>query len=113
MEKRRLECEFRDAVQTEKEEHAVEVVLQNRVSWNTFDKMRKSDGLAAAPKRKCHTEQLPIKTRKHGCQQDNISIDTVSLLQEARSRSPTEQVNWSQLAGRYSAPRHVLPKFTM
>ena len=104
IEKRRLEREIRDDIQKEMDEHGAQIVMQNRMSWSAFNKIRKVEGLAATPKRKSQedSENLPsTKRKRHGCKPDNLAINTEELLQEARMWIPEEQVNWSQLATKY------------
>ena len=101
MEKRSLEREIRDDIQKEMDE---QIVMQNRISWRAFNQIRKPEGLKVTPKRKhqCNRENLPPTKRKcHGCRPENLAIDKEELIQEARTWTPDEKVNWSQLAARY------------
>ncbi len=82
------------------------IVLQNRISWRAFDKIRKTEGLATTPKRgrsEPNPEETPEpqlkRRRKHGTL--SVEVDTEKLLQEARAWPPAEKVNWSELAKRY------------
>ena len=103
-EKRRLEREIRDDIQKEMDEHGAQIVMENRISWSAFNKIRKTEGLASTPKRKRpdNSEGLPsTKRKRHGCKPNNLAINKEELLQEARMWTPQEHVNWSQLAARY------------
>ena len=103
-EKRRLEREIRDDIQKEMDEHGAQIVMENRISWSAFNKIRKTEGLASTPKRKRpdNSEGLPsTKRKRHGCKPDNLAINKEELLQEARMWIPQEHVNGSQLAARY------------
>ena len=104
IEKRRLEREMRDNIQKEMDEHGAQTVMENRISWNAFNQIRKAEGLTAAGKRKLqyNSENSPTPKRKcHGCRPENLEINTDELLQEAQMWTPNEKVNWSQLAARY------------
>lgn len=70
-ERRRVEREVRDDIQKDKDEHGDQLVMRNRISWNAYNRIRKTEGLVATPKRKCRRdEDLPTeKKRKHGMQQ--------------------------------------------
>ena len=84
------------------DESGAKVVMENRLSWNTFNKIRMTEGLVT--KRKCldNSETLPLTKKKyHGCKPENLTINTNELLEEARKWAPQEHVNWSQLATRY------------
>ena len=49
--KRIIEKRVRDALQEDKQGQASDFVLQNRISWKTYDKLRKTEGLTTIPKR--------------------------------------------------------------
>lgn len=104
-ERRRVEKEIKDDIQKQMDEHGAQTVMQNRISWSVFDKIRKTEGLGVPPKRKQQDDSEntpPTKRKRHGCKQENLAIDTTKLLEEARMWTPEEKVNWSQLATRYS-----------
>ena len=42
-----------------------------------------------------------IKKKKHGIKKENLAIDQVKLLEEAKSWSADQKINWSQLARNY------------
>ena len=48
--KRKIEKNMRDAIMQQKEEEASGLVLENRVSWSTYNKLRKAEGLAMSRK---------------------------------------------------------------
>ena len=81
----------------------MQLVMQNRINWNAYNRISKTEGLAATPKRKCQgDEDLPTeKKRKHGCNLENLAIDADQLLHEASTWSPTERINWSKLGEMY------------
>ena len=63
-ERRRVEREVRDDMQRDKDEHGDQLVMQNRISWNAYNRIRKTEGLAATPKRKCQgDEDLPTEKK--------------------------------------------------
>lgn len=100
--KRRLERKVRDDIQRDMDDHVAQLVMRNRISWSAYDKIQKTEGLTATPKRKRQdqpeSENLQSAKRRHSCKQENLGIDIEQLLQEG---SEKEQVNWSQLASRY------------
>ena len=51
--KRKLEQTIKDAITEEKREQASDIVLQNRPSWSTYDRLRKA-GLKETTKRPTH-----------------------------------------------------------
>ena len=75
------------------------VVLQNRISWDKFDRVRKTQGLSST--QNSETTTTPSRKRKHGCNSQNINIDKDQLLNEANSWAPDQPVQWSELARKY------------
>ena len=91
-----MEKQVRDTIQDDYDEHGDAIVLQNRISWEAFDKIRKTEGLVPTPKRKIGDASAPpAKRRKHGLRADSLQIDTEQLLVEANTWSPTQTINWS------------------
>jgi len=81
-----VEHEVQDDMQKDKDEHGDQLVMQNRISWNAYNRIRKTEGLTATPKRKCQgDEDLPTeKKRKHGCNLENLPwIQTNSYMKPA------------------------------
>lgn len=104
IERKRLEKEIRDDIQKEMDQNGASIVMENRTSWNVFNKIRKKEGLASTPKRKRqdNDDSLPSTKRKcHGCKSENLAINKEELLRKARMWTPEEDVNWSQLAAKY------------
>ena len=103
--KRRLKIEknMKEVIAQEKEEQASDLVLQNRISWKTYDKLRKAEGLTATPKRPAQSRAQgePSQKKRYGNLSCTLSIDKEKLLQEARTWSPDKVINWSQLARDY------------
>ena len=93
-----MEKEVRNAIVKDKEEVACDLVLQNRISWNTYDKMR-SEGMTT-PKRPAATP-VPSRKRKYHNLSETLQIDKDKLLHEAESWPEDKDVNWSQLAREY------------
>ena len=79
------------------------LVLQNRISWEKFDNVRKTQGLVSTENKKVdeNAEEMPSRKRKHGCKSENLGINKDQLLQEAQSWQPNQQVNWTQLGKKY------------
>lgn len=55
--RKEIENQITDSIAKDKAEIACSLVLQNRISWNTYDKMRKSEGLTT-PRRPRVTQTL-------------------------------------------------------
>ncbi len=105
-EKHKLQKEVIANLQEENAQLGQNIVLQNRISWRAFDKIRKTEGLATTPKRQRSTqtteetpEPQPKRQRRHGTL--SVDVDMEKLLQGASAWSPTEEINWSKLARKY------------
>ncbi len=74
---RRKIKQVRDTIQRDKEESASELVLQNRISWSAYDKIRKSEGLKSTRKRPAQTRPTdePKPKRQHGNLSGSLQID--------------------------------------
>lgn len=59
--KRKIERDFRDEIEKEYKENDLVLVMGNRLSWSTYDKIRKSESLG---KRKCSESGEPTPKRK-------------------------------------------------
>ena len=78
---------------------AATTVMGNRISWSKFDSIRKQALCDEVKKTDGTDTQNPPK--KHGCKPEALCVDKENLLQEAQSWSPTQNINWSELARRY------------
>ena len=87
--KRKIIREAKQVLQNEMDKNAATTVMGNRISWSAFDKIRKQ-ALSNEPNSK-------NQSKKHGCKPEALE----NLLLEAQSWSPTEEINWSDLARRY------------
>lgn len=56
-------------------------MLQNRLSWETYNNIRTSQGL----KRRSDGDESEEKVRKHGCLATHLEINKQRLLDEART----------------------------
>ena len=106
--KLREKCEMlrqvRDQIQSEYDRNDESFVMQNCISWNLFDKMRKNEGLEdkTTRKRKADSSHILNSPKKHhGSRIENLEIDQDKLLQEAGEWQEDANINWSQLARRY------------
>lgn len=97
--------ESRKAVEEYKKDveahHNKEFVMQNRMSWSLFDKMRKAQGLG---KRKSgptlsnkNGPGTPKRAKKHGSSIDKFSINK-ELIHQASQWETNQHINWSKLA---------------
>ena len=77
-----------------------DAVLQNRLSWRQYDKIRQTTALTTTPKRSRDDEDEipPAKRKRHG---SNLTIDQDKLLDEARSWPMDYEPNWSALGTEY------------
>ncbi len=101
--KKKMEKHVRDQIQKDKAGNASKLVLQNRISWKAYDKIRTSESLENTRKRPAPTspEGEPNAKRRHGCLPSTLEIDKEKLLAEAASWRSDMQVNWSALARQY------------
>ena len=79
------------------------LVLQIRLSWNSFDKVRKSHSLTNGKRKGVDENRQRGSTskRKHGCTASSLNIDKEQLLNEACTWQPDQHINWSQLGLQY------------
>ena len=98
--KRKIEKNINNAIAQKKEEEASDIVMQNRLSWSTYDKLRKAEGLTT-PKRPAQSSAQGEPSQKKRYVELANTVDKEKLLEVARSWSPDEDVNWSQLAREY------------
>ena len=98
--KRQIE---RNVIAQQKEEQASDLVLQNRISWRTYDKLRKAEGLTTCSSRKRLAEHSfeGEPTCSHKKRGTSNNIDTENLLREAQTWLPDKVITWSQLAREY------------
>ena len=82
--KRKIEKNMRDAIMQQKEEEASGLVLKNRVSWSTYNKLRKAEGLATLRKRPAENDANgePSSKRRYGNLSTTLQIDTQNYLQK-------------------------------
>ena len=109
--KRQILKEVKTSIEQNMEEKATDMVMGARTSWKTFNKMRLTVGLedrqkteARQQKRKSlESENTPPDKKVHGYTEEHIEtlINTDRLLQEAKSWSPTESINWSAIGTNY------------
>ena len=95
---------MKNGIATQKENQASELVLQNRISWRTYDRLRKAEGLATSSRKRLAERINDVEPRtKRRCTNllNNTVIDKENLLQEAQSWPPDKVINWSQLARYY------------
>lgn len=52
-----MEKQIRDTIQDDYDENGDAIVMQNRVSWEAFDKIRKTEGLVPTPTQKLEIYQ--------------------------------------------------------
>ena len=97
--KKQTEKEIKNAIVKDKEELACDLVLQNRISWNTYDKIRKTEGMTT-PKRPA-TTLVQCRKRKYRNLSGTLQIDKDRLLHEARLWPDDKDINWSKLARDY------------
>ena len=102
-EKRKVEREFRKKIETEYEKMDTNLVMANRMSWNTYDKLRKNETLEGRSRKRQAEGSLgnTPKRKKHGGDNCILLLDTEQLLDEARAWPSEKIVNWSELAKSY------------
>ena len=90
---------MKNAIAKEKEELACNLVLKNRLSWRTYDKLKKTEGMTT-PKRPAEN-QVQCRKRKYRDLSQTLQIDKEKLLHEAQLWPNDKDVNWSKLARDY------------
>ena len=95
--KRQLLRDVKNTMQRELSKEADSLVLGNRISWTTYNKIRTSQGL----QQRSDSDGPVTKKRKHGCLPTNLEIDKEKLLQEAKTWEAGQSINWSQLGTKY------------
>jgi hypothetical protein len=90
---------MRNAIAKEKEELACNLVVENRSSWRTYDKLRKTEGMTT-PKQPAET-QVQRRKRKYRTLFQTLHVDKEKLLHEAQLWPIDKDVNWSKLARDY------------
>ena len=100
---RTIEKEVKSTIEQDKQECASDLVLGNRISWSSYDKLRKAEGLTPTRKRPAGGQApgQPSCKRRLGNLGHNIQIDQDRLIEEAASWPPIKSVNWSLLAREY------------
>ena len=80
--KRTIERSMKNAIVKQKEEQASELVLQNRISWRTYDRLRKAEGLETCSSRKRLAERIsdgePRNKRRCTSLLNNTMVDNVT-----------------------------------
>ena len=97
--KRTIERNMKNVIATQKENQASELVLQNRISWRTYDRLRKAEGLATSSRKRLAERINDVKPRsKRRCTNllNNTVIDKENLLQEAQSWPPDKVITVSK-----------------
>ena len=94
---------MRDAITHTKNKEATGLVLENRISWNTYNRMRKAEGLVTPQKRppESGSDGEPCRKKRYGDLSTTLQINKLKLLQEAKTWKPDQQINRSQLARKY------------
>ena len=101
-EQRKIVQKTRAVIQKAMDDTTLQTVMGHRTSWRKYDLVRKEEGLSNVRKRKNSSQDQPtVKKRIHGHSMDSLTIETVQLLDEARTWSADQKVNWSELARKY------------
>jgi hypothetical protein len=78
-------------------------MLNQTHKWNSYERIRKLEGLTKSNSRKrasvSENDTPTPKRKKHGCRDLGINID--ELLEETKSWTKEEKVNWTQLGTKY------------
>ena len=95
--RREIEKEITKSIAQNKKDKASDLVLQNRMSWRTYDKLRKTEGLVM-----CTPDKVPQKrNRRCGKLDDTLEFDKDKLLSDVKTWPVNKDVNWSHLAREY------------
>ena len=101
--RQKLEKNMKYAISQQKEDQASDLVFQNRISWRTYNKLRKAEGLTTPRKQSADGsgEGEPSLKKRCGDLSSTHDIDKEKLLGETRTWLPDRDVNWSELAREY------------
>ena len=67
------------------------------ISWSKFNTMRLEQSYESKKDAVKRVAEKLIKKKKHGIE-ENLAVDQIKLLEEAKSWSADQKNNWSQLA---------------
>ena len=81
-------------------------VLQNRLSWKKYNEIRLEESFESREAPKERVAAKGVKRRRHGTMKENLNIDQEALLEEASTWEDDKDVNWSDVARRYSLTAH-------
>ena len=101
LQRRNILRDVKNTMEEELNKEADSLVLQNRLSWETYNKIRTNQGLKRKQDDDMHVHVPVAKRKKHGCTNENLHIDKQSLLEEARTWEEGQVINWSELGTKY------------
>ena len=89
------------AIEGELRKRDHDLLFQNRLSFRKYKKIRLGEAFESSEEAANRTKSQSPSSRTHGSSPDNLGFDTDALLEEAKSWSDDQQVNWTELAKRY------------
>ena len=97
------------AIQQSMDSTGTETVMKNRISWTSYDRIRKEEALqspSASPQtpgmsRSIGSDENTPPSRKHGSTSHLSDVNKEAILTEAQLWRVDEPVNWSDIARRY------------
>ena len=85
---------IKSSIEKAMDDTALELVMGNRISWRSYDRARKAEGLESQ-----YTK--PVQKRMHGCKMTSVTFNKEAVLAEARTWSDGQKINWSDMARRH------------
>ena len=76
-------------------------MFQNRLSFRKYNRVRLAEAFETPEKAEERTRSETRPSRIHGTLPEISTFDKDALLDEAKTWIDDQQVNWTQLAGRY------------
>ena len=90
------------AIESELHKRDHDHLFQNRLSFRKYNSIRLAEAFETSEKAAERTRSKSRPSHRiHGTSPENVPFDKDALVDEAKTWSDDQQVNWTQLAGRY------------
>ena len=90
------------AIESELHKRDHDLLFQNRLSFRKYNSIRLAEAFETSEKAAERTRSKSRPSHRiHGTSPENVPFDKDALVDEAKTWSDDQQVNWTQLAGRY------------
>ena len=89
------------AIESELHKRDHELLFENRLSFRKYNTIRLAEAFESPEEAVDRTASKLSSNRIHGRSPENLNFDTATLLDEAKTWAPDQQINWTELAGHY------------